>query len=94
MATDGRYVLNPFPRRVGRRSELTRQAREGVAGLSEGETNDAWPARIHPDDRERVVAHYTRMAEELPLERDEQEVRRVDLLLLSPSTSAFPISPY
>ena len=48
-----------------------------LAGLAEGETNDAWPARIHPDDRDRVVDHYRRISEELPIERDEQEVREV-----------------
>ncbi|KPV77318.1 uncharacterized protein RHOBADRAFT_51196 [Rhodotorula graminis WP1] len=46
-----------------------------TCGLTEGETNDAWPARIHPDDRERVVDHYRRISEELPIERDEQEFR-------------------
>ncbi|GAA5852003.1 hypothetical protein JCM9279_007055 [Rhodotorula babjevae] len=46
-----------------------------TCGLAEGETNDAWPARIHPDDRDRVVDHYRRIAEELPVERDEQEFR-------------------
>lgn len=45
------------------------------AGLAEGETNDAWPARIHPDDRERVVQHYQRITRDLPFERDEYEFR-------------------
>ncbi|BGP46989.1 hypothetical protein JCM10450v2_002841 [Rhodotorula kratochvilovae] len=44
-----------------------------TTGLADGESNDAWPARIHPDDRERVLAHYERIREELPCERDELE---------------------
>ncbi|GAA5888315.1 hypothetical protein JCM5296_003285 [Sporobolomyces johnsonii] len=46
-----------------------------TCGVVEGESNDNWPARIHPDDRERVVAHYTRVMAELPVERDELEFR-------------------
>ncbi|BGP46992.1 hypothetical protein JCM10450v2_002844 [Rhodotorula kratochvilovae] len=46
-----------------------------TCGLAEGETNDAWPARIHPNDRDRVVAHYQRITAELPVERDELEFR-------------------
>ncbi|GJN89908.1 hypothetical protein Rhopal_002897-T1 [Rhodotorula paludigena] len=48
-----------------------------TCGLAEGETNDAWPARIHPDDRERVVQHYQRITRDLPFERDECEFRWV-----------------
>ncbi|GAA6029574.1 hypothetical protein JCM8097_000945 [Rhodosporidiobolus ruineniae] len=42
-----------------------------TCGLAYGESNDAWPARVHPDDRERIIEHYRRIADELPLERDE-----------------------
>lgn len=44
-------------------------------GLPEGHTNDAWPSRIHPDDRARVVQHYVDIVEKLPRERDEYEFR-------------------
>lgn len=46
-----------------------------LADIAEGETNDAWPSRIHPSDRDRVVTHYLRIASDLPLERDELEFR-------------------
>ncbi|GAA6018410.1 hypothetical protein JCM10207_000884 [Rhodosporidiobolus poonsookiae] len=39
--------------------------------LAPGETNDAWAARVHPDDREKVIEHYKRIAEESPNEPDE-----------------------
>ena len=46
-----------------------------TCGLQEGESNDSWPAMVHPDDREKVVNHYSKIAETLPLERDEYEFR-------------------
>ncbi|GAA6050047.1 hypothetical protein JCM3770_001931 [Rhodotorula araucariae] len=46
-----------------------------TTGLAEGESNDAWPARIHPDDRERVLAHYRSIREHMACERDELEFR-------------------
>lgn len=46
-----------------------------TCGLPDGESNDSWPSRVHPEDREKVVAHYTRIADELPVERDEYEFR-------------------
>ncbi|KAJ8294408.1 Hybrid signal transduction histidine kinase K [Rhodotorula toruloides] len=46
-----------------------------TCNIAEGETNDAWPSRIHPSDRDRVVTHYLRIASQLPLERDELEFR-------------------
>lgn len=46
-----------------------------TCGLQEGESNDSWPAMVHPDDREKVVKHYSKIAETLPLERDEYEFR-------------------
>ncbi|BGP23669.1 two-component-like hybrid sensor histidine kinase 2 [Rhodotorula toruloides] len=46
-----------------------------TCNIAEGETNDAWPSRIHPSDRDRVVTHYLRIASDLPLERDELEFR-------------------
>ncbi|BGP23674.1 histidine kinase [Rhodotorula toruloides] len=46
-----------------------------LCGLPEGHTNDAWPSRIHPDDRARVVQHYIDIVEKLPRERDEYEFR-------------------
>ncbi|BGP30997.1 hypothetical protein JCM10296v2_002761 [Rhodotorula toruloides] len=46
-----------------------------TCNIAEGETNDAWPSRIHPSDRDRVVTHYFRIASQLPLERDELEFR-------------------
>lgn len=46
-----------------------------TCGLQDGESNDSWPAMVHPDDREKVVKHYSRIAETLPLERDEYEFR-------------------
>ncbi|BGP14897.1 hypothetical protein JCM10213_003746 [Rhodosporidiobolus nylandii] len=42
-----------------------------TCGLTPGETNDAWGARVHPDDRERVLSHYRRITEEMPMVRDE-----------------------
>ncbi|GAA5988813.1 hypothetical protein JCM11641_004861 [Rhodosporidiobolus odoratus] len=46
-----------------------------TCGLSAGETNDAWGARVHPQDRERVLAHYQKIAEEMPNKRDECQFR-------------------
>ena len=46
-----------------------------TCGLQDGESNDSWPAMVHPDDREKVVKHYSKIAETLPLERDEYEFR-------------------
>ncbi|PRQ77320.1 hypothetical protein AAT19DRAFT_8388 [Rhodotorula toruloides] len=46
-----------------------------LCGLPEGHTNDAWPSRIHADDRARVVQHYIDIVEKLPRERDEYEFR-------------------
>ncbi|GAA5868815.1 hypothetical protein JCM3774_003906 [Rhodotorula dairenensis] len=46
-----------------------------ACGLQDGESNDSWPAMVHPDDRDKVVAHYSKIAETLPLERDEYEFR-------------------
>ncbi|GAA5834256.1 hypothetical protein JCM11251_000584 [Rhodosporidiobolus azoricus] len=46
-----------------------------TAGLQPGETNDAWPARVHPDDRPRVIAHYQQIAQDLPWRRDQCEFR-------------------
>ncbi|GAA5908040.1 hypothetical protein JCM6882_000208 [Rhodosporidiobolus microsporus] len=46
-----------------------------TCGLQPGETNDAWPARVHPEDRPRVIAHYQKFAKELPIRRDACEFR-------------------
>ncbi|GAA5861804.1 hypothetical protein JCM8547_008558 [Rhodosporidiobolus lusitaniae] len=46
-----------------------------TCGLQPGETNDAWGARISPDDRERVLNHYRQIAEELPMRVDECSFR-------------------
>ncbi|CEQ40499.1 SPOSA6832_02119, partial [Sporobolomyces salmonicolor] len=46
-----------------------------ICGVREGESTDSWASRIHPDDRERVVAHYTRVMSDLTVERDELEFR-------------------
>lgn len=46
-----------------------------TVGLEHGENNDSWPSRVHQEDREKVVKHYYRIAEELPIERDEYEFR-------------------
>ncbi|GJN89911.1 hypothetical protein Rhopal_002900-T1 [Rhodotorula paludigena] len=65
--------------RVNRELSLTQVTPKwrDTVGLAEGVPDDAWPARIHPDDRERVIAHYQQLAAELPLERDEYEFRWV-----------------
>lgn len=44
-------------------------------GLGAGESNDSWGNRIHPDDTERVFAHYAEIAATSPLRRDECEWR-------------------
>ncbi|CDR49093.1 hypothetical protein NBRC10512_002638 [Rhodotorula toruloides] len=44
-------------------------------GIGPGESNDSWGNRIHPDDTERVFAHYAEIAATSPLRRDECEWR-------------------
>ncbi|GAA5892970.1 hypothetical protein JCM8208_004139 [Rhodotorula glutinis] len=48
-----------------------------TVGLVDEASNDSWPSHVHPDDRERVLAHYQGIRETLPCERDEFEFRWV-----------------
>ncbi|GAA6018404.1 hypothetical protein JCM10207_000881 [Rhodosporidiobolus poonsookiae] len=53
----------------------TNPAWRDVAKVPLSESPDAWPTRIHPEDVERVMAHYARFARDLPNEKDEFEFR-------------------
>lgn len=43
--------------------------------MSEGDSTDSWPSRIFRDDREGVVQHYSEIAKNRPMKRDEHEFR-------------------
>ncbi|GAA5988801.1 hypothetical protein JCM11641_004857 [Rhodosporidiobolus odoratus] len=63
--------------RVDRTSSITQvnPTWRKLTGVPPHASNDSWPSRIHPDDLDRVLAHYDRFKEDLPDETDEVEFR-------------------